>query len=509
MWLIILANRPTNQPTLTPQIIITTPHCTVTRILQYNTGSTINTPDTITKHCTQNHTQHEFNMQIQDLKIKLGLLQDLSLTFKPPPGFHIFKPHSDNSTAIITHHSIQATLNKQITFWSPFLSATAVDIRSPLDPYHQTTVVSVYRRDKKNPAASDVVYQKWLTKTFRALTHSSYAIGGDTNSRHPLWGHCLGANAAGLSLVRAVRSAGTATILNDGSATRASFLGSTRRFDKPSAIDTTVVSQGPVSFKNWSTHDQATSDHFMITFEMSIPHTVPCPVPVASSGRRLLSKSLCQQHEQKLIECLRTEAKSLSLTNTHITDAVDNIAQAFTRAADSAGVLAPSPNPKKPRKNTMTNQCIQLRRVKRKAELQVRKIILPQGKRSPGLSTEQLRSDPNFLAAKENLRNATRLLTAALRRANQERWHKYVADLDLSTRPTNVWKEIKKLQKASNHPQQAPTLANHEDTLWSPQDQCNALARHFSDISKNSTNLPKPVQSAREFYCWKWRGNKD
>jgi hypothetical protein len=113
-------------------------------------------------------------MQIQDLKIKLGLLQDLSLTFKPPPGFHIFKPHSDNSTAIITHHSIQATLNKQITFWSPFLSATAVDIRSPLDPFHQTTIVSVYRRDKKNPAASDVVYQKWLMKTFRALTHSSY-----------------------------------------------------------------------------------------------------------------------------------------------------------------------------------------------------------------------------------------------------------------------------------------------------------------------------------------------
>ena len=40
------------------------------------------------------------------------------------------------------------------------------------------------------------------------------------------------------------------------------------------------------------------------------------------------------------------------------------------------------------------------------------------------------------------------------------------------------------------------SVGNHEDTLWSPQDQCNALARHFSDISKNSTNLPKPVQRA-------------
>jgi hypothetical protein len=49
----------------------------------------------------------------------------------------------------------------------------------------------------------------------------------------------------------------------------------------------------------------------------------------------------------------------------------------------------------------MTNRCIQLRKVKRKAELQVRKLILPQGKRSPGLSTEQLRSDPIFMAARK------------------------------------------------------------------------------------------------------------
>ena len=218
---------------------------------------------------------------------------------------------------------------------------------------------------------------------------SSYVIGsGDTNSRHPLWGHCLGANAVGISLVRAVRSVGTATILNDGSATRASFLGSTRRFDKPSAIDTTVVSQGLVSFKNWRTHDQATSDHFMITLEMTTPHTLPCLVPSSNPGRRLLSKSLCRQHEQKLVQYLRAEGKALSIINTHITDAVTNITQAFTRAADSAGVLAPAPNPKQPRRNTMTNRCIQLRKVKRRAELQVRKLILPQGKRSPELSTE-------------------------------------------------------------------------------------------------------------------------
>ena len=290
-----------------------------------------------------------------------------------------------------------------------------------------------------------------------------------------------------------MRSAGTATILNDGSATRASFLGSTRRFDKPSAIDTTVVSQGLVSFKNWRTHDQATSDHFMITFEMSTPHTLPPLVPAQHPGRRLLSKSLCRQHETKLVQCLREEAKKLNLISNHITDAVTSITQAFTRAADNAGVLAPAPNAKKTRRQGMTNQCIQLRKVKRRAEQQVRKIILPQGKRSPGLSTEQLRSDPCFLAAKENLKNATKHLTTALRQSKQKRWQDFVAGLDLSTRPTNVWREIKKLQAASNQPQQASTLADDQGILWSPQEQCNALARHFSDISKNALTTTSPL----------------
>ena len=104
--------------------------------------------------------------------------------------------------------------------------------------------------------------------------------------------------------MEAVRSSPTAKILNDGSATRASFLGSTFRFDKPSAIDTTIASQGPITFSNWQTHNQASSDHFIITFDMFTPNTLPQATTPPIPSTRLLSKTLCERHKAKLLQLL-------------------------------------------------------------------------------------------------------------------------------------------------------------------------------------------------------------
>ena len=59
----------------------------------------------------------------------------------------------------------------------------------------------------------------------------------------------------------------------------------------PQAIDTTVVSQGPVTFSNWRTHDQTSSDHFVITYDMLTPCSLPqAPktLPPKERGHRYL-----------------------------------------------------------------------------------------------------------------------------------------------------------------------------------------------------------------------------
>ena len=201
--------------------------------------------------------------------------------------------------------------------------------QSILTNHHQTTLISIYRRDKKNPAASNTIFKKWLDKSLHALAYSSFVIGGDTNAKHPHWGHCTLPNPAGSSIMEAVRSSPSAKILNDGSATRASFLGSTYRFDKPSAIDTTVVSQGPVTFSNWRTHDQSSSDHFVITYDMLIPHSVPQAPKIPTEATRLLSKTLCTRHKAKLQRHLEEEALALDVMGLGITDAVDMLTQAI------------------------------------------------------------------------------------------------------------------------------------------------------------------------------------
>ena len=250
--------------------------------------------------------------------------------------------------------------------------------------------------------------------------------------------------------MEAVRSSPSVKILNDGSATRASFLGSTCRFDKPSAIDTTIVSQGPVLFSNWRTHDQSSSDHFVITFDMIIPPSLPQATQPPPTATRLLSKTLCTRHKAKLHRYLEDEALSLDLMGLHITDAVDMLTQAVCRAVERAEVLSSPPSSKKPKSQHMTKKCIQLRKVRRQAERHVRSFVLPHGKRHTGLSTLQLATNPSFQAAKANLSHATRQLNTALRQSRTDRWRLLVSGMDLSTQPATVWKTVKMLQVAKD-----------------------------------------------------------
>ena len=108
-----------------------------------------------------------------------------------------------------------------------------------------------------------------------------------------------------------------------------------------------MVSQGPVTFSNWRTHDQSSSDHFVITYDMLISHSVPQAPKIPTEATRLLSKTLCTRHKAKLQRHLEEEALALDVMGLGITDAVDMLTQAICSAAERAEVLCSPPQQRK------------------------------------------------------------------------------------------------------------------------------------------------------------------
>jgi hypothetical protein len=176
----------------------------------------------------------------------------------------------------------------------------------------------------------------------------------------------------------------------------------------------------------------------------------------------------------------------------HITDAVDLLTQAICKAVERAGVLCPTPTSQKHKKQRLSEQCAQLRRVKRQSEHLVRSFILPHGKHHAGCNTLQLVNNPAFREAKTNLSQATRQYNAALRQDRTNRWRRMVYTINLATQPATVWKLIKSLRAAkARNPQAVVLLTPTAQNIWSPQDQCNALAQHFSTISTTARQTDK------------------
>ncbi len=217
-------------------------------ILQHNQGGTVGSAS---RNQHQTLAAHEFSEHLNRKRVRIALLQDISVHFRAPRGYHLFS-HPDGAAGVLVHEALQAAPILSQNVSSSCFSAVVVDVCFPGTP-HTLRVASVYRKDFGQEETSVQEMHQWFDDCLVRWWDKAFVIGGDVNVRHQNFGCCHHdeSNKAGRTLAELLSRHAHVRLLNDGSATRAAHLLSSR-MGAPSSLDVTIANeQSGITFGRW------------------------------------------------------------------------------------------------------------------------------------------------------------------------------------------------------------------------------------------------------------------
>ena len=154
------------------------------KFFQHNMGSTIKAPGSR----FANTSNAEFNHYVNTNSLQVLLLQDISISFRPPYGFKVFGL-PDRSCAVLTHSQIETAPVPALTVSTEAFSAVVVKVMLA-DQQTILHVASVYRKDRHSDRSTRYLCASWLEKVLTTLHGANLVVGGDFNLRHPRLGCC-------------------------------------------------------------------------------------------------------------------------------------------------------------------------------------------------------------------------------------------------------------------------------------------------------------------------------
>lgn len=337
--------------------------------------------------------------------------------------------------------------------------------------------IQIYQRNNKPVNIVNIYYPEgcnekedtlWLTEL--ADNSANWFIGGDFNSRHPLWDNNLlpGQPRFINNPLAENLSASCVFALNDGTATRLPDI----QGHKPSAIDLSLVSGDLWPDCEWTSGpDDLRSDHLVLI--TTVGQTFPDNPEIDQTAKYNFKKADWVTFSTQIHTNLNRE----TLVDPDIETHYQNLRSAILNAADSSiPKIKPASKPLHPQNPWWTEECKDAVAKKRKANILCQKHVTVE----------------NLAERKAAERHCEKVIA----KAKLTYWDSFVAnEVRNPSDAQKVWQHIKKI-KSNYRPVEKPLLVNGQKTS-NNREKANALADNFAKVSQ-SAHLPPDCLAFRQ-----------